>query len=48
MVFNDSVTNFNRLVRQFPNSLIAGMLGFSVKDYLVENQGKEQMPSMKI
>ena len=48
MVFNDSVTNFNRLVRQFPNSLIAGILGFSVKDYLVENQGKEQMPSMKI
>ncbi|MCQ2175507.1 MAG: LemA family protein [Bacteroidales bacterium] len=48
MVFNDSVTNFNRLVRQFPNSLIAGLLGFSVKDYLVENQGKEQMPSMKI
>ena len=48
MVFNDSVTNFNRLVRQFPNSLIAGLLGFSIKDYLVENQGKEQMPSMKI
>ena len=48
MVFNDSVTNFNRMVRQFPNSLIAGILGFNVKDYLVENQGKEQMPSMKI
>ena len=49
MVYNDAVTNFNRLVRQFPNSLIAGMLGFAAKDYLQEAQGgKDQMPSMKI
>lgn len=48
MVYNDSVTAFNRLVRQFPNSLISGMLGFVVKEYLVENVGKNQMPSMKI
>lgn len=48
MVFNDSVTAFNRVVRQFPSSLIAGMLGFATKEYLVENVGKEDMPSMKI
>lgn len=48
MVFNDSVTNFNRLVRQFPNNLVAGLLGFQPKDYLVENVGKSEMPSMKI
>ena len=48
MVFNDSVTAFNRLVRQFPNNLVAGMLGFAVKDYLVESAGKSSMPSMKI
>ena len=48
MVFNDSVTNFNRLVRQFPNNLVAGFLGFQPKDYLVENVGKSEMPSMKI
>lgn len=48
MVYNDSVTSFNRAVRQFPNNLIAGILGFSVKDYLVENTGKSEMPSMKI
>lgn len=47
MVFNDSVTNFNRLVRQFPNNLVAGILGFQAKDYLVENVGKTEMPSMK-
>ena len=48
MVFNDSVTAFNRTVRSFPNNLIAGILGFSPKDYLVENTGKSEMPSMKI
>ena len=48
MVYNDSVTALNRMIRQFPNNLVAGMLGFAVKDYLVENAGKENMPSMKI
>ena len=48
MVFNDSVTSYNRLVRQFPGSIVAGMLGFSAKEYLVENVGKSEMPSMNI
>ena len=48
MVFNDSVTSYNRIVRQFPNSIVAGMLGFATKQYLVENAGKQDMPSMKI
>lgn len=48
MVYNDSVTAFNRIVRMFPDSIIAGMLGFSTREYLVENIGKENMPSMKI
>ncbi len=48
MVFNDAVTAFNRIVRQFPGSIVAGALGFVVKEYLVENVGKDQMPSMKI
>lgn len=48
MVYNDSVTLLNRAVRQFPASLVAGLFGFSTKEYLVENTGKEEMPSMKI
>lgn len=49
MVYNDSVTNYNRVVRQMPSSIVAGMLGFTVKDYLNEAVGgKDQMPSMKI
>ena len=47
MVFNDSVTAYNRLVRQFPGSIVASILGYGVKDYLKENVGKEEMPSMK-
>lgn len=48
MVYNDSVTKFNRLVRQFPDSIIAGMLKFSVKDYLQEPEGKTEMPKINI
>jgi len=48
MTYNDTVTRFNRMVRQFPDSLLAGPLGFSAREYLQENVGKEAMPSMKI
>lgn len=48
MVYNDSVTVFNRIVRQFPSSFVAGMFGFAVKDYLKVEAGKTAMPSMKI
>ena len=48
MVYNDTVTNFNRLVRQLPDSLIAGLLGFTEKEYLKVEEGKTSMPSMKI
>ncbi len=46
MVYNDTVTKFNRLVRQLPTSLIAGILGFKVRDYLEEDEQKADMPSM--
>lgn len=48
MVYNDSVTKFNRIIRQLPDSLIAAMLGFKALDYLKEDQNKSSMPSMKI
>lgn len=47
MIFNDSVTKLNRKIRMFPVSLIAGMLGFTQKEYLQEDQSKTAMPSMK-
>lgn len=48
MVFNDSVTKYNRMVRQIPDSLVASLLGFREKEYLKENLAKSDMPSMKI
>ena len=48
MVYNDSVTSYNRIVRQFPDSIAAGILGFREKDYLQEVKSKAEMPSMKI
>ena len=48
MVYNDSVTRFNRLIRQIPSNIVAGMLGFTQKDYLQVSDAKTEMPSMKI
>ena len=48
MVFNDSVTKYNRLVRQFPDSFVAGILKFAVKEYLKEVESKKDMPEINI
>ena len=48
MTFNDTVTKYNKEIRQFPTSIVAGVLGFSTRDYLDEAVGKSEMPSMKI
>ena len=46
MVFNDTVTKFNRAVRQIPMCFIAGPMGFSKREYLKTQEEKTQMPSM--
>lgn len=48
MVYNDSVTIYNRMIRQFPSSIAASMLHFEKRDYLQENKETASMPSMKI
>lgn len=47
MIYNDSVIKLNREIRMFPVSMIAGMLGFRQRDYLVEQAAKADMTSMK-
>ncbi len=47
LIYNDSVTKLNRQIRMFPASLIASMLGFRQREYLVEQADKANMPSMK-
>lgn len=48
MVYNDTATKFNTMVRQFPGSIVAGFLHFSVREYIKEVAEKAGMPSMKI
>jgi LemA protein len=48
MVYNDTVTKINRMIRQIPESLIAGHLGFSVREYLKVDEKKEEYPEINI
>ena len=48
MVYNDSVTRYNRLIRQIPDSIVASIFRFTEKQYLKENAVKADMPSLKI
>lgn len=50
MVYNDSVTRYNRMIRQIPTNFVAGIFDFESRDYLDETAGnnKNQMPSMNI
>ena len=47
MIYNDTTTRFNRYVRQWPSSMVAGQLHFVTRDYLtVDNKGKKDMPEL--
>lgn len=47
MIYNDTTTRFNRYVRQWPSSMVAGQLHFVTRDYLtVDNKGKRDMPEL--
>lgn len=46
MVYNDTVTKYNRLVRSLPGSLLAGSLGFAPREYLSEDKTKAEMPTL--
>ena len=48
MVYNDTATKMNRMVRQWPSSIVAGMLHFDVKEYLkVDEEQKKSYPNLK-
>ncbi|MBR4808745.1 MAG: LemA family protein [Bacteroidales bacterium] len=48
MVYNDTATRYNRMIRQIPDSIVAGLFHFEYKDYLKENTAKSDMPSLKV
>ena len=45
--YNDTATKMNRMVRQWPSSIVASMLHFDVKEYLkVDNEKKKDYPDL--
>lgn len=47
MIYNDTATKMNRMVRQWPSSIIASMLHFDVKEYLaIEDEKKKIYPDL--
>ena len=47
MVYNDTATKMNRMVRQWPSSIVASMLHFDQKDYLkVDEEQKKSYPNL--
>ena len=48
MVYNDTATKMNRMVRQWPSSIVANMLHFDVKEYLkADEEQKKSYPNLK-
>ena len=48
MVYNDTATNYNKLIRQIPDSIVAALFGFKVREYLKTEEQKTGMPSLNI
>ena len=47
MVYNDTATKMNRMVRQWPSSIVASILHFDIKDYLkVDDEKKKNYPDL--
>ena len=48
MVYNDTATRMNRMVRQWPSSIVANILHFDMKEYLkVDEEQKKSYPNLK-
>ena len=48
MVYNDTATKYNRMIRQIPDSIVASLFGFKTREYLKTEEKKTEMPSLKI
>ncbi len=47
MVYNDTATKMNRMVRQWPSSIVASVLHFEQKEYLkVDSEEKKNYPNL--
>lgn len=44
MIYNDTVTSFNRYIKSFPQTIFAGMFGYQEKDYFKNEEPTNQAP----
>ncbi len=47
-VYNDCVTQYNRLVKQLPSSIVANILHFTEENYLEFEQASSAMPDLDL
>lgn len=45
--YNDAVKVYNTAIRTFPNSLIAGLFGFTQKEYFQASDGAQNVPNVE-
>lgn len=45
--FNETARAYNTLIKQFPNSIIAGVTGFSKKPYFEAAEGSDKAPTVE-
>lgn len=44
MIYNDTVTRYNRRTRVFPSNILAGMFNFTEREYFDASEDKQDMP----
>lgn len=44
--YNDKVESYNKIIKLFPNSIIANMSGFEESDYFEAAEGAEKVPTV--
>ena len=44
--YNSIAKEYNTYIKKFPNSIIAGMFGFSSKDYYKADEGSNETPKV--
>ena len=47
MRYNDVVRDYNQSIKRFPNSMFAGVFGFSAKEYFAADAKAQQVPEVK-
>ena len=48
MVYNDTATKYNKMIRQIPDNLVASLFGFKIREYLKTEEKKTEMPSLNL